>query len=215
MWKNSSSSWLWGSLVMVMKRDEREWHLTVRAGSGLGVSRWKKSQPCHPTGNYSEPSQLNFLGVQLNLVIADCFPVEWPYDYNDHKGESKGRSNGGNDGGQWTRMSLSPINRCLSAMAVGWRTRFQGPMTSFTLCPTCLYVFEMRRVDASAAATKSARQKEEAAVPFYATSLWVRERYFIGEVTLALRPSSDRTWVSKPVTRKMNSLTVAASNLVV
>jgi hypothetical protein len=29
----------------------------------------------------------------------------------------------------------------------------------------------MRRVDASAAATKSALQKEEAAVPFYATSL--------------------------------------------
>jgi hypothetical protein len=29
----------------------------------------------------------------------------------------------------------------------------------------------MRRVDASAAATKSARQKEEAAVPFYAMSL--------------------------------------------
>jgi len=29
----------------------------------------------------------------------------------------------------------------------------------------------MRRVDAAAAATKLARQKEEAAVPFYATSL--------------------------------------------
>ena len=91
----------------------------------------------------------------------------------------------GTMGGNESRMSLSPMNPCLSAMAEGWHTRFQSPTTSFTLCPTCLYVFEMRRVDASAAATKSARQKEEAAVPFYAMSLWVRERSFIGEVTLS------------------------------
>jgi hypothetical protein len=40
---------------MVMKRDERAWHLTVRAGSGLDHNLEQA------TGNYSAPSQLNFL----------------------------------------------------------------------------------------------------------------------------------------------------------
>ena len=42
---------------MVMKRDERAWHLTVRAGSGLDHNLATQQA----TGNYSAPSQLNFL----------------------------------------------------------------------------------------------------------------------------------------------------------